>query len=221
MGVSMVVTMHMGCFINMIMYMPGFLDVAMYMEFFLVVIMYMDGFLIVIMHVLFFLHVTMHMAGFLAVTVYMEFFLVMTVCMGCFTIMAMYMRFSTMTSMAMQIFHIMVVIFVRMVQQNTKITAVNTSLLYPADFYGKAIRRYTVQNFQQHFPVRAQIQQRSHHHVSADPRIALQIQCFSHSLLSSPFLFSFSAKSPVSSPFTTGFRSCCRCGIPADPAPHK
>lgn len=58
----------------------------------------------------------------------------------------------------MQILHIMIMILMRLIQHNIKVTDIQPRFHHSLDFNRKAIHRQAVQRLFQHLPVRAQIQ---------------------------------------------------------------
>lgn len=111
--------------------------------------------------------------------------IVMSLCMHLLFDMTMFLRIHMPVNMAMllvmhmsfpeQILHIMILVFVGFIQNNMKVADIQPRLFHPADLYTKSMDRNTLQRLFQHFPVRAQIQQCRHRHISADPAVAFQI----------------------------------------------
>ena len=96
------------------------------------------------------------------------------VLMGFLMMMPMLRVLSSM-AVSVQIFHIMVVILMRLIQNHVKIADVQPGFDHPADFYPKALHRETFQGLHKHLLIGPQIQKRSHCHIAAYPRAAFQI----------------------------------------------
>ena len=77
---------------------------------------------------------------------------------------------------AVQIGHVVVVVFVRGVQHHVKIAGIQPGLFHAADVDAKPVQRQTCQRFAQHGFVRAQVQQRRRDHIAADAGVAFQVQ---------------------------------------------
>ena len=88
--------------------------------------------------------------------------------------------------LSMEIFHIMIVILMRLVKNHIKITNIQSRFFHSADFNLKSLHRKTLQSFTQYFLISSKIQQGSHSHITADSRITFPVQCITHSFL--PFL---------------------------------
>ena len=79
--------------------------------------------------------------------------------------------------MPVQIFHVVIMILVLLIQQHRKITTVNSRLFYPGHLHGESVRRNAVQRFHQHLFAGSQIEERRHRHIAADTGITFQIKC--------------------------------------------
>lgn len=85
-----------------------------------------------------------------------------------------------------EIIHIMVMVLVFCIQFHQEITAVQPSLLHPADFHRITGQRQGSKGLPEHLLVRPQIQQGSYGHIPADAAFAFQIEQFIHDF---PFPF--------------------------------
>lgn len=81
---------------------------------------------------------------------------------------------------AIQVSHIVIMIFKIPVQYDIKITNVQTCFFDTTDSCSKPFDRYTFQRLIQCFLACSQIQQRSYHHVTTDAGKAFQIESLFH-----------------------------------------
>ena len=77
--------------------------------------------------------------------------------------------------MPMQIFHIMIMVLMLRIQDDMKITHIQSGLFYAGNGSLKAFCRKALQRMLQYLPIRSQIQKRRHRHISADSAVAFQI----------------------------------------------
>ena len=96
--------------------------------------------------------------------------------------------------MAVQIRHIVVVIFVRFIKLYQKITHIKPCLLHPGNFRGKAPHRQAGKCLLHLLIACSQIQQRSRHHITADAKRRINIQNPAHYI---PLLLITAKHSPV------------------------
>ena len=78
----------------------------------------------------------------------------------------------------MQIFHVMIVVFMCRVQNDIEVTGADTGFVNLFDFNGIAGQREAFQCLRQYFFTCTQIKQGSNCHVTADSGITFQIQNF-------------------------------------------
>ena len=187
---SVAVTM-MRFFVFMAMAMMPFLVAMAVMCFFFLVAVAMMCFLVL---------VTMAMMRFLvlvAVAMMRFFVLVAMAVMRFFVFMAMaVMRFFVLVAMAVMRFflrscradrcraievrHIMVMIFMGFIQNDIEITARNAGFLDAGNFHHEAVRRDGIQCAFQRFRICAEVDHRCDEHISADAGGSFKVQCFSH-----------------------------------------
>ena len=85
---------------------------------------------------------------------------------------------------AVEVGHVVIVVFVRGIQHDVEVAGVEAGLLHARDPDLKPADRQTCQRPAQHSLVRAKVKQRRRNHVAADAGATLQIQCLFHSLFS-------------------------------------
>lgn len=83
---------------------------------------------------------------------------------------------------AVEIVHIVVVVFVLCIQPHQEVTAVQAGLLYPADFHRISGQGQGGQGLPEHLFIRTQIQQGPYGHIPADAAFAFQIEHFFHTV---------------------------------------
>jgi hypothetical protein len=109
---------------------------------------------------------------------------VMVMVVMVFRLVVMVMMVVVFRFMTMKIFHVVVVIFVLGIQQNSKVTGIQSRFRYSADVHLVAPNRQTCQSLQQNLLVSSQIQQGGNSHITADTSSTFQIKCFFHGLTS-------------------------------------
>ena len=77
--------------------------------------------------------------------------------------------------MPMQIFHIVIVIFMVLIQHHIKITGIDPGFYHTADLYVETFYRQTFKSSHQFFLICTQIQKSRNCHIPADPGGTLQI----------------------------------------------
>ena len=77
--------------------------------------------------------------------------------------------------------HVVVVVLVRLVKYNVKVTGSKSALLDAAHHNLKSVNGKRDQRLAQPFLASAQVEKGGHRHVSADARAAVQHDCLSHS----------------------------------------
>ena len=114
------------------------------------------------------------MAFFMAVAVVL--FLLMMVTFFLMMVMVFFMnRFPCFRQGAIEIGHVVVVIFMFFVQNHVEIAAVNACFLHPSDFHRKAFGWNGRNRLVQRFPVRSQVQQGCHKHIPRNTGGCFQI----------------------------------------------
>ena len=94
---------------------------------------------------------------------------------GFMTMLMMMLLMSMTVRMSMEIFHIMVVILMFLIQQYIKITGIDPGFYHTADLYVEAFYRKAFKSSLQFFLICAKIQKCRNCHISADPGGTLQI----------------------------------------------
>ena len=114
------------------------------------------------------------MAFFMAVAV--MFFLLMMMAFFLMMVMVFFMnRFPCFRQGAVEIGHIVVMVFMFFVQNHVEIAAVNACFLHPSDFHSKPFGGNGRKRFIQRFPVRSQVQQGCHKHIPRNTGGCFQI----------------------------------------------
>ena len=126
--------------------------------------------------------VSVVMFFFMTVAVVVFFFMTVTVFMSFFITMAVVVFFSMTMAviMTVQILHIMVMIFMKGIEDHIKIAAVYPRFLHPPDLGVKTVVRNRLQSSFQCFQIRSEINHGRYKHVSADTGRTIKIQFFIH-----------------------------------------
>jgi hypothetical protein len=96
------------------------------------------------------------------------------VCVGTLSMhMEMFLRMHVL--MPVQIFHIVIMILMGLIQHHIKITHVKSRFLHPADHRMKSVHRKTLKRPFKRLLIRSQIQKRRHRHIAADSALTFQI----------------------------------------------
>ncbi len=78
-------------------------------------------------------------------------------------------------SMTMQIFHIMIMIFMFLIKNHIKVARIQTGFFYPGNADIKSLYRKACKSFFQNLLICSKIQKCCHRHISADTAFTLQI----------------------------------------------
>ncbi len=189
-AVFMMVVMAMN--VVMIMMMALFAMEMRAMVFFLIMMVVMMMFFTVFMAVAvmfaFFVVMVVVFTLFMAMAVVLAFFIMMVMVFTVFMAVAMVLTFLVMMVMmffrdigrndrirAVEVCHVMVVVFMFCIEDDIEVAAVDAGFLYAGDFCLEALHRKGSECCFQCFPVSAQIKHGSNEHISADAGTGFQI----------------------------------------------
>ena len=173
----MAVAMMFAFFVMMMMMFAVFMAVAMMFAFFVMMMMFA-----------FFVMMMMMFAVFVVMVVVLAFFIMMVMVFTVFMAVAMVLPFLVMMVMmffrdigrndrirAVEVCHVMVVVFMFCIEDDIEVATVDTGFLYAGDFCLEALHRKGSECCFQCFLVSAQIKHGSNEHISADAGTGFQI----------------------------------------------
>ena len=176
-AVFMAVAMMFAFFVMMMMMFAVFMAVAMMFAFFVMMMMFA-----------FFVMMMMMFAFFVVMVVVLAFFIMMVMVFTVFMAVAMVLPFLVMMVMmffrdigrndrirAVEVCHVMVVVFMFCIEDDIEVATVDTGFLYAGDFCLEALHRKGSECCFQCFLVSAQIKHGSNEHISADAGTGFQI----------------------------------------------